>query len=106
MGIRAELKVHGQTVTLADPSGGIFNAAGDFDRLLPVTGEAFPILARIGPFSDVVIAAADLASLASEAAQLLRQADEGAERRGLLRLRTLALAGQGQPGAELWIVGD
>jgi hypothetical protein len=65
-GVRAELKVHGQTVILADPSGGIFNAAGDFDRLLPVTGEAFPILARIGPFSDVVIAAADLASLASE----------------------------------------
>ena len=79
-GIRAELKVHGQTVTSADPSGGTFNAVGDCDRLLPVTGEAFPILARIGPFSDVVIAAANLAALASEAAQLLKRADEGAAR--------------------------
>ena len=48
-GIDAELKVRGQAVTLADPSGGTFNAAADFDRLLPVTQDAFPALGRIDP---------------------------------------------------------
>jgi len=106
MGITAELRVHGRAVTLADPSGGTFNAAGDFDRLLPVTGDAFPVLARIDPFSDVVVLGTDLAALAAEAAQLLKRASDGPERRGLLRLRIMALAGQGQTGAELWFAGD
>jgi hypothetical protein len=33
MAIYAALKAGGLTVTLPDPSGGTFNAAGDFDRL-------------------------------------------------------------------------
>jgi hypothetical protein len=106
MGIRAELKVHGQVLVLTDPSGGTFDAAGDFDRLLPVPEDAFPVLARVEPYSDVVISGTDLMALASEVAQLFKLADTGPERRGLLRLRALAVAGQDEPGAELRFAGD
>jgi hypothetical protein len=106
MGVYAELKVRGQVLVLADPSGGTFNAAGDFDRLLPVPEEAFPVLARVEPYSDVVISGTDLTALASEVTQLLKRADTGPEHRGLLRLRALAVAGQGRLGAELRFVGD
>jgi hypothetical protein len=84
----AALTVGGRMVTLPDPSGGTFNAAGDFDRLLPVPAEDFPVLARIDPYADTAIPNAELAALASEVAQLLRRANDGAERRGLLRLLT------------------
>jgi hypothetical protein len=106
MGIYAELRVGGRIVVLADPSGGTFRAAGDFDRLLPVPEDAFPVLARVEQYRDVVIAGTDLMALASEAARLLKRADAGPEHRGLLRLRALAVAGQGEPGAELRFVGD
>ena len=46
----------------------------------------------------------DQAVLASEVDRLLERADRGPERRGLLRAMTLE--GQGEPGAELWFVGD
>jgi hypothetical protein len=98
--------MRGQVLVLADPSGGTFNAAGDFDRLLPVPGDDFPVLARVEPYSDVVISGTDLAALAFEAARLLKLADTGPEQRGLLRLRALAVAGQDEPDAELWFIGD
>jgi hypothetical protein len=41
MGVRAELKVRGRPVTFADPSGGTFDAAGDFDHLVPAPMETF-----------------------------------------------------------------
>jgi hypothetical protein len=100
VGIYAELKVGGQAISLADPSGGTFNAAGDFDRLLPAAEDGFPVLARIDPHGDVVIPDADLAALASEVARLLEWPDDAPARRGL------ALAGKGKPTAELWFVGD
>jgi hypothetical protein len=106
MGVRAQLKVRGQPVTLADPSGGTFEAAGDFDRLLPAPADNFPVLGRIDPFGKTVISGADLAALAYETGQLLGQAVEGPERRGLLRLRTLALAGLDDPCAEMCFLGD
>jgi hypothetical protein len=77
MGIYAELKVRGQVLVVADPSGGKYNAAGDFDRLLPVPEDAFPVLARVDPYRDVVISGTDLTALASEVAQLLKRADIG-----------------------------
>ena len=76
-----ELKVRGQVVTLADPSGGTFNAAGDFDRLLPVAEADFPVLPRIDSYGDGAIPNAELAALASEVTQLLERAN-GARQRG------------------------
>jgi hypothetical protein len=106
MGVRAVLMVRGQPVTLADPSGGTFDAAGDFDRLLPVPAESFPVLGRIDPFGKTVIPGEDLAAVAREAGQLLGQVAEGPERRGLLRLRALATAGQDDPAAQVCFLGD
>jgi hypothetical protein len=44
MGLYAELKVRGQVLVLTDPSGGTFNAAGDFDRLCQFRKTTFPSL--------------------------------------------------------------
>jgi hypothetical protein len=91
MGVCAELRVRGRAVVLSDPAGGTFNAAGDFDRLLPVSGKSFPILARIDLYGTVTVLSRDMAALVTEADLLLEQAQSGPERRGLLRLRALGL---------------
>ncbi len=75
---------------MADPSGGTFYAAGDFDGLLPVTEDAFPVLVRIDPYGDIMVPDVDLATLAYEVDRLLKRVDHGPERHGLLRLRALA----------------
>ena len=106
MGVSAKLIVRGQAVSLADPSGVDFNAAGDFDRLLPVPAKTFPILARIDPYRDTAVLSVDMPALASEVALLLQQAKQGPERHGLLRLRALALAGRAEPDAFLRFSGD
>ena len=98
--------MHGQVITLADPSGGTFTAAGDFDRLLPVPARSFPVLAGADPYGDAIVLSDDMAALASEVALLLTQAKQGPERRGLLRLHALALAGQAEPDAVLRFSGD
>jgi hypothetical protein len=89
MGIYAELKVRGQAVTLADPSGGKFDAAGDFDQLLPVPEDIFPVLARIDPYGEVTIRHPDLAALAAEAAYCSAR-------------RLKALSGAACSGSVLW----
>jgi hypothetical protein len=106
MGIVARLKVHGEAVVVADPSGGRCDAAGDFDRLLPVPESRFPVLAEADPHGEATIANPDLVALADEVTLLLRQAVDGPERRGLLRLRALALEGHRRPGASLSFIGD
>lgn len=106
VGVRVVLRVDGRQATLADPAGGTFDAAGDFDRLLPVSAEAFPVLSRIDPFGEVRIPTEDLSALASEVDSLLEMPIDGAERRGLLRLRELATKGQTLATSELRFVGD
>jgi hypothetical protein len=106
MGVYAVLEVHGQVVTVTDPSGGTCNAAGDFDRLLPVTDAGLPILSRIDPCGELRVPHADLDAVSTEAGILLGRAANGLERRGLLRLRALVSVGRSEPGAELLFVGD
>jgi hypothetical protein len=77
--------VDGHVVTLPDPSGGTFNAAGDFDRLLPFAA-ALPMLSRIDEYGDVEFSASELASVCDEASSLLTLARDGPERRGVMRL--------------------
>ena len=69
--------MRGQVITLADPSGGTFTAAGDFDRLLPISGKSSGILARVDPYRDAIVSCGDMAALASEVALLLTQAKQG-----------------------------
>ena len=104
--LSSQLVVRGQAITLADPSGGRFTAAGDFDRLIPVSGKSSGVLARVDQYGDAIVPAGDMAALASEVALLLTQAKQGPERRGLLRLQALALAGQAEPDAVLRFTGD
>jgi hypothetical protein len=106
VGVYAVLEVRGRVVSIADPSGGSCNAAGDFDRLLPVNDPALPVLARVDPHGDLRISGANIDAVTAEADILLQRAASELERRGLLRLRALATAGQAEPEAVLWFVGD
>jgi hypothetical protein len=63
MGVYAVLEVRGRVVSVTDPSGGTCNAAGDFDRLLPVTDAALPVLSRVDPHGERRIPHADLAAV-------------------------------------------
>ncbi len=113
MGVVITLEVDGRVVTLPDPAGGIFNAAGDFDRLLPLETQLLgsisvelPTLRRIDPHGEVVFGPADMEAIASEAPALMAHAKEGAEQRGIDRLRALAERGIREPGSVLRAVGD
>lgn len=113
MGVVFTLEVDGRVVTVPDPSGGSFNAAGDFDRLLPLETQLpvsisveLPTLRRIDPYGEVVFGPADMKAIASEASALRAHAKEGAEQRGIDRLRALAERGIHEPGSVLRAVGD
>ena len=105
MGVVVTLEVHGQVVSLTDPSGDEFNAAGDFDRLLPFSSN-FLQLSRIDPYGDVDFGPSDMAAIPDEVDSLMVLATDGPERRGLLRLRTLAVHGSRIHGSVLHSVGD
>jgi hypothetical protein len=91
MGIQVHLCRAGErALGLPDPSGGRFDAAGDFDRLLPATAATFPLLGRVDPYNDVGLEPDLMPNPISEIDELLPLARQGPEQRGLLRLRTLA----------------
>jgi len=52
--------VRGRVCRPGGSFGSTFNATGDFDRLLPVPKDAFPVPARVEPHRDVVIPDTDL----------------------------------------------
>jgi hypothetical protein len=105
MGVVVTLEVNGQVVVLPDPSGGEFNAAGDFDRLLPFS-PALLLLSRIDPEGDVEFGSSDMAAIRDEVGSLLALGGDGPERRGLLRLQTLSAHGCQIDGSVLHSVGD
>ncbi len=107
MGVDAVLRVGGELVVgLPDPSGGTFDAAGDFDRLLPLNPDAFPILSRIDPEGVAEFGPSEMAAIVDEAERVLALVKAGPERRGVLRLQALAAHGSGIPLAALRITGD
>jgi hypothetical protein len=91
---------------LADPAGGTFDAAGDFDRLLPVDEAAFPILGNLDPHDDLELHQTAMTDLIAEIDQLLPTAHNDRERRGLQRLRTLAQMCSQTDNGSLIFVGD
>ena len=105
MGVVVTLEINGQVVSLPDPSGGEFNAAGDFDRLLPFSPDLL-LLSRIDPYGDVEFGSSDMAAIRDEVGSLVALARDGPERRGLLRLQTLAAHGSRIRGSVLHSVGD
>jgi len=53
MGVIAVLEIDGRPVRLADPAGGTFNAAGDFDSLIPSAESRFSVLSKVDPYGDL-----------------------------------------------------
>jgi hypothetical protein len=105
VGVVAFLEVGGQGATLADPSGGSFDAAGDFGRLLPFF-RSLSMLGRIDEHGSVRFTPAELFRVRDEASGLLHLTRDGPERRGLMRLIALADRGSQLPGSILHVVGD
>ncbi len=105
MGVVITLEINGRVINLPDPSGGEFNAAGDFDRLLPVSAD-LSWLGRIDPYGSVEFRSSEMAAIRDEVGGLLRLAKEGPESRGLLRLQALAAHGSRIPGSVLRSLGD
>src|SRR4051794_20577608 len=90
MGIQVELYVDDKQVRrLPDPTGGFFDAAGDFDRLVMRGNPVLQLFGRIDPHGESRLAASEMRQLAAEVELLLPQAASGAERSGLMRLRTM-----------------
>jgi hypothetical protein len=106
MGLDVELRAaDGTPITgLPDPSGGTFDAAGNFDRMLEPS-EAWPTLSGIDPFNDTVLSASELGPLLQDIEAALAVATDGSERRGLLRLRVMAQRCQDE-GSVLVFQGD
>jgi transposase InsO family protein len=107
VGVQVHLCRAGQHITgIADPSGGHFDAAGDFDRLIPTGDANFPLLGGVDPHDDLELGQDTMPGLISEVDKLLPLAWQGAERRGLLRLLALAEICAGTTGASLIFLGD
>lgn len=105
MGIRAHLQLNGQPIAgLEDPSGGHFDAAGDFDRLIP--NAELPTLNTVDPFGDCELHPAAMPALIADVDRLLATARPGPEQRGLLRLRVIAGKCAKTPASVLVFRGD
>lgn len=108
MGIEVVLRDDsGRRVVLPDPAGGHFNAAGDFDRLVPDEAAELALLGSVDPYDDHAVYTRDvMTDLIAEVDLLLPVSRAGAERRGLVRLRVLATECLNMPGSVLVFVGD
>jgi hypothetical protein len=97
-------KADGRAVTLVDPSGGTFGAAGDFDRFIG-RGTA-DVLGTLDPYADTALGASDMARLLASIDEIMGDASAGPELRGLTRLRVLAEACKDDPALALHFSGD
>lgn len=87
-----------------DPSGGKFDAAGDFDRF--IGQRVLAVLAGIDPHGDNSLKPSDMTELLSDITIVLGDAKHGPETRGLLRLRDLAQLCRDQESSRPFFVGD
>lgn len=113
MPIRVELRDQTGRVrtALRDPSGGTFDAAGDFDRFIdrPPYGQVpagLPVLESVDPFGETQLPSGVMGRLIADCDRALAVANSGPERRGLLRLRVLAQECSRDPNSTLVCVGD
>jgi hypothetical protein len=90
----------GRRQRIADPSGGTFDAAGDFDRLIGGYPE-LPMWSSLYTEEDWTFELDDLAALLEELDVLEEHARLGPEKRGLIRLRALAASALSKPGLTL-----
>lgn len=95
----------GETVRgLDDPSGGTFDAAGDFDRVLTQTGG---LLRYVDPYGDTVFNTIQAADLVGEVEQIMTMPDlTRIESRGLGRLKVMAERCRDGVHLYIWFIGD
>ena len=97
---------------LPDPSGGTFDAAGDFDRFVNESyiglGQDLDLstLGKIDPYADTEMHPDHMAALLEDIAQVLPRAKAGPELRGLLRLQVMAKACAADPDSAMVWIGD
>lgn len=89
---------------IPDPSGGTFDAAGDFDRLLD--DESYPTLSQVSTYGKTELGIPAMPNLLADIRAALETARPGAETRGLLRLQRLAEHCQDGRGLRLPFIGD
>lgn len=107
MGITSEVcDPDGRVVTVVDPTGGTFTAAGDFDRLIPADHPQLPLLSALDPFGEWSVPFDRLRDLAAEVAVVAGKATEGPESRGLARLAAQVESCVGAVDQRLIFMGD
>jgi hypothetical protein len=101
-----------QLRAMPDPSGGTFDASGDFDRFIDesyfghVTSLELSTMQSVDPYADTEMSSEVMPALLGDIAKVLPLAKEGPESRGLLRLRVMAERCATQPGSTLVWFGD
>ncbi|WP_200211093.1 hypothetical protein [Micromonospora coerulea] len=107
MGLVVELRDRAGNVIghLPDPSGGTFDAAGDFDRTLNA-GLDLPVLSSIDTFADTTMPSAAMRPLLQDIDTAMTAAKDGPKLRGLMRLRVLAENCLAHEGSVLVFMGD
>lgn len=106
MGVQVELVVAGERIrALPDPAGGLFDGAGDFDRLLRASDPETALLNAVDPHGETRLGPGEMSALIAEIDLMLGKAKPGPERRGLMRLRTMAVR-CGQEHGQLVFTGD
>lgn len=116
VGIEAELRdQHGQPVReLDDPAGGTFDAAGEFDALLPQAPDAPPhppqagysLLGQVNPYGNTVFHPEQMVDLLLDIEIARSQATTRRQQRGLERLAVLAEACRASTHLVICFVGD
>jgi hypothetical protein len=115
MPITAELRrENGEVVRdLPDPAGGTFDAAGDFDALLPQAAElrtpppdAYTLLRYVDPYGDTIFNRAQMPDLLADIDVASALELTSIQRRGLDRLRVMAERCGSSTHLSLWFIGD
>jgi len=96
---------------LPDPAGGTFDAAGEFDDLLPLVGPqrfdaGYRVLGAVDPDGLLTVGAGDMDDLLLDIAAATELTSEPRARRGLERLRVLAERCRDDPRTQVRFAGD
>lgn len=99
---------------LPDPAGGTFDAAGDFDRLLPqapvlhrvVPDRPYALLDSIDPYGETIFGSENMVGLIADIDEACQYDLTARERRGIERLRVMATRCSESDGLIVVFLGD
>ena len=95
-----------QVLGFVDPAGGHFDAAGDFDGVLPDGDDSFLLLKYVDRYGETVFNTVQMDDLLGDIDRLAALDLQPIERRGLARLRVMAKRCRDEPHMYLWFIGD